>query len=68
LEIAADLPLLRRVVYWETKGLWFYEDERLLFLNNLISMGREFENKTKISFQENGERTQQRKRHNARLA
>jgi long-chain acyl-CoA synthetase len=52
LEIAAELPLLQRVVYWETKGLWFYEDERLLFLNDLILLGREFESKTKTSFRE----------------
>jgi long-chain acyl-CoA synthetase len=52
LEIAGDLPLLGKVVYWETKGLWFYEDERLLFIDDLIGIGREVEREKSKSFKE----------------
>lgn len=52
LEIAADLPLLKKVIYWERKGLWFYNDDRLLFIGDLIQMGRSYEEKTKIDFED----------------
>ena len=52
LEIAGDLPQLRKAVYWETKGLWFYEDELLLFRDDLIEMGQEYEREKNISFEE----------------
>ena len=51
LENIDDLPLLKKAVYWETKGLWFYKDDRLMLLGALIELGRRHELEANISFQ-----------------
>jgi len=43
LEIKDDLPLLKRVIYWEPKGMRTYDDPILTYFYDVIEMGREFE-------------------------
>ena len=52
LKIAEDLPLLKKAVYWEIKGLWFYEDKRIMSLDDLIKLGRQYEEENNVSFRE----------------
>ena len=39
LEIKGQLPLLRRVIYWDPKGLWNYRDRLLLSLEEVLRLG-----------------------------
>ena len=43
LEIKNELPLLKKVIYWDSKGLWFYEDPILMSLSDAFEMGKEYE-------------------------
>lgn len=39
LEIKAEIPLIRRVIYWEEKGMWSYEDPLLITMDEMLEMG-----------------------------
>jgi long-chain acyl-CoA synthetase len=43
LGIKDELPLLRKVIYWDPKGVWNYEDDILISFNNLLGLGRDYE-------------------------
>jgi long-chain acyl-CoA synthetase len=43
LEIRDRLPLLKKIIYWDPKGLWFYEDPMLMSLEMAEELGREFD-------------------------
>jgi len=43
LEIKAELPNLRRVIYWDPKGLRNYDDSMLIGFNEVLDLGREYE-------------------------
>jgi long-chain acyl-CoA synthetase len=62
LESVADLPSVTKVIYWETKGLWFYKEPILLEIDDVIKTGRKYEKEYANSFEEiiengNGEDT-----------
>ncbi|MGW8249663.1 MAG: AMP-binding protein [Anaerolineales bacterium] len=40
LEIQADIPAVKQVIYWDEKGLWNYEDAWLIYIEELQSLGR----------------------------
>jgi long-chain acyl-CoA synthetase len=40
LEINEDLPLLKKIIYWDPKGLWGYEDPNLLSMEEVMEEGR----------------------------
>ncbi len=40
LEIKPQLPLLRKVIYWDPKGLWNYRDPDLISMETVLEMGR----------------------------
>jgi long-chain acyl-CoA synthetase len=42
LEIRDELPLLKKIIYWDAKGLWFYDDPMLMSLDQVEGLGREF--------------------------
>ena len=42
LEIKDQLPLLRKIIYWDTKGLWHYDHPDLLSMSEVHEMGRGF--------------------------
>jgi long-chain acyl-CoA synthetase len=43
LAIKDELPLLRGVIYWDPKGLWFYHDPLLHSFEQVMDLGRKFE-------------------------
>ena len=44
LEIQSELPRLKKVIYWDPKGLSGYSDPILISINAVINMGKEYEN------------------------
>ncbi len=45
LEIKNDIPKLKKVIYWDPKGLWTYKDPILLSFDEVIEFGKEHEKK-----------------------
>ncbi|MBU2549313.1 MAG: AMP-binding protein [Proteobacteria bacterium] len=45
LEIKNELPLLKKVVFWDPKGLWSYDDPILVSFDRVLETGREYENR-----------------------
>jgi acyl-CoA synthetase (AMP-forming)/AMP-acid ligase II len=43
LQIKDDLPLVKKVIYWDPKGLWNYDDPILISFPDLIQLGKEYE-------------------------
>ncbi len=46
LKIRDALPLVKKIIYWDKKGLRNYDDPILLYYNDLLEMGREDERKS----------------------
>jgi len=42
LEIKDDLANLQYVIYWEPKGLWFYQEDFLMSFEDLLERGKEY--------------------------
>ena len=53
LQIKDKLPLLKKVIYWDEKGLWFYDDPLLMSLSDAMDMGKGYEQKNPGLFEEN---------------
>ena len=45
LAIKEDCPQMEKVIYWDEKGLWFYEDSLLMGLHELEELGKKEEMK-----------------------
>ncbi len=43
LQIKAELPRLKKVIYWDPKGLWDYKNPLLLSAEELLDLGRKHE-------------------------
>jgi long-chain acyl-CoA synthetase len=43
LEIKDELPLLKKVIYWDPKGLRNYDDPILISFDDVVELGREYE-------------------------
>lgn len=43
LELKDDLPNIKRVIYWDPKGLWNYDDPWLISFVDVSTMGKEYE-------------------------
>jgi len=56
LEIKDELPLLKKVVYWDPKGLWSYDEPILMSFNEVLSLGKEYEKSHPGLFEENIEK------------
>ncbi len=52
LEIKAELPSLKKVIYWDPKGLRDYDDPLLMSFPELIKLGKEHEGKNPGLFEE----------------
>ena len=42
LEIKSELPRVKKVVYWDPRGLWNYNDPILLSIEDALEMGRKY--------------------------
>ncbi len=56
LKIKEELPSLRKVIYWDPKGLKNYEDPILVSFNEVIKLGKEYENTHPGLFEQNVEK------------
>lgn len=56
LSIIEELPLVRKIIYWDDKGLWFYKDDALINIGELIEMGRKYEKSHPDLFEQNIDR------------
>ncbi|HJX13473.1 MAG TPA: AMP-binding protein [Dehalococcoidales bacterium] len=52
LEIKDGLPLLKKVIYWDPKGLRNYDDPALISFDEVIALGREYEKTHPGAFEE----------------
>jgi long-chain acyl-CoA synthetase len=43
LEIRSELPLLKKVIFWDPKGLRNYDDPILISFDDVMALGREYE-------------------------
>ncbi len=43
LEIKEKLPLLKKVLYWDDKGMWLYDDPILLSFKDVQELGKKYE-------------------------
>ncbi len=43
LEIKGQLPRLKKVIYWDAKGLWSYNDPIMLQLDEVLEIGKAYE-------------------------
>ena len=56
LEIKDELPLLKKVIYWDPKGLRNYDDPILISFTEVIKLGREYEETHPGLFEQNVEK------------
>ena len=40
LDIKHEIPLVKKVIYWDPKGMWSYEDSLLLTMSEMLEMGK----------------------------
>ena len=59
LEIKDELPLLRKVIYWDPKGLKNYDDPILISFAEVIKLGKEFEKTHPDLFEQNVEKVKE---------
>jgi len=52
LEIKDGLPLLRKIIFWDAKGLWSYDDPLLISFEEVENLGRKFQEKHPNFFEE----------------
>lgn len=53
LKVQHELPNLKKVIYWDPKGLWNYEDTILISWKEILRQGREYEKEYGDAFEEN---------------
>ena len=56
LQIKGDLPLLKRVIYWDPKGLWNYDDSILISFSEVVKLGQSYERDHSGLFEKNIEK------------
>lgn len=56
LEIKNELPLVKKVIYWDPKGLKNYDDPMLISFTDVIKLGREYEETHPNLFEETVDR------------
>ena len=52
-----ELPKLKKIIYWDPKGLWTYEDDRIVYFYDVIKLGKEYEKAHLGLFEEMVEKT-----------
>ncbi len=56
LEIKDNLPLLKKIIYWDPKGLRNYDDPMLISFKDVVNLGHDFEKNHHDLFEQNVER------------
>jgi len=52
IDIKNEVPAVRKVIYWDQKGLWSYSDEALISFDKVLELGRDYEKKAPSFFEE----------------
>ena len=52
LNIKDELPLLKKVIYWDSKGLWDYKESILMSFDDILKLGRAYEQNNPMLFEE----------------
>ena len=52
LKIQPELPNLRKIIYWDPKGLWNYEEPILISWEDVLKLGRKYEEERGGVFEE----------------
>ena len=52
LEIKNDVPKVNKIIYWDPKGLWSYDDSALIFFDEVIKIGQDYDKKYPDFFDE----------------
>lgn len=47
-----QIPSIKKIVYWEPKGLWNYQDQLLISFSEIVQLGQEYEAKNPTLFEE----------------
>ncbi|MGD9142535.1 MAG: AMP-binding protein [Dehalococcoidia bacterium] len=55
LEIKGELPLLKKLIYWDPKGLRNYDDPDLISFDDIIKLGKEYEKSNPGLYEKNVE-------------
>jgi len=53
LEVKDQLPALKKIIYWDPKGLKNYDDPSLIGFNEVIKLGKEYEKTHPTLYEEN---------------
>lgn len=53
LQIKDELPLVKRIIYWDPKGLWSYDDPLLMSFDEVVELGKGYEEVHPQLFEEN---------------
>ncbi len=56
LEIKDEIPLVKKVIYWDPKGLWSYRDPMLISFDEVLELGRKYEGSNPHLFDQNVDR------------
>ena len=56
LSIASEIPALKKIIYWDPKGLWSYEEQLLSSWEELIRLGQGMQRENPEFFQHAAER------------
>lgn len=48
-----ELPNIKKIIYWDDKGLWFYKNEALMSIGEVMDLGREYEKTHTDLFEQN---------------
>jgi long-chain acyl-CoA synthetase len=51
LQIKDELPKLKKIIYWDPKGVWNYDDPDLTSFNQIVALGKEYEKQHPGSFE-----------------
>lgn len=51
IQIKDDLPNLKKVIYWDSKGMWKYDDPILASFDEMIDLGKRYEEANPESFE-----------------
>ena len=43
LAIKDETPLVKKIIYWDPKGLWYYKDELLISFEEVLELGKEYD-------------------------
>ena len=53
LQIKDELPLVKRIIYWDPKGLWSYDDPLLMSFDEVVELGKGYDELHPQLFEEN---------------